>query len=315
MNLLQSHTELCKQWHPTKNTLGPEHFTHGSNKKVWWKCQVDDHEWESIIAARVRGNGCPYCWNKRATQFSCLTTTHPEIAKQWHPTKNGNLTPDDVSAGSGKKVWWKCNVAYDHEWLDTIIHRKHGRQCPCCLNRKVVKSNCLSTTHPEIAKQWHFARNENSPENFVAGSHKKVWWICDKYLHEWEAQIVDRKNGYGCPKCNESKGEKEISNYLNKSGIIYKSQYKFKDCIDKLPLPFDFFVMDRFLIEYQGEQHYRPTNFGSKTRNATDMLKIVKNRDKIKREWCKNNNITLVEIPYWDFDKIERYISELITKL
>ena len=82
-----------------------------------------------------------------------LAEVNPELAKEWHPTKNGDLTTMDVTAGSAKKVWWKCDKGVDHEWEATIVKRNRGRKCPICSGQKVVKSNCLATTHPEIAKQ------------------------------------------------------------------------------------------------------------------------------------------------------------------
>jgi hypothetical protein len=80
-----------------------------------------------------------------------LSVTHPELAAQWHPTRNGNLRPEDVTAGNNKKVWWKCNVADDHEWEATVSNRTLGTGCPCCAGKKVVPSNCLATLYPEIA--------------------------------------------------------------------------------------------------------------------------------------------------------------------
>ena len=130
-------------------------------------------------------------------------------------------------------------------------------------------------------------------------------WICDKCKNEWISPIKERYHGYDCPKCNESKGEKTIAKHLIKHGVPYEPQYKFEDCIDKSPLRFDFFVINKFLIEYQGEQHYMPVRFGSKTTTAIEVLHSTKRRDQIKRDWCKKNNIPLIEIPYWDFNKIE----------
>lgn len=84
-----------------------------------------------------------------------LILTHPELAREWHPTKN-KLTPYNVSAGSVIKVWWRCDKSEDHEWEaypNTRTTKIGGRNigCPCCAGKKVVKSNCLVTTHPEIA--------------------------------------------------------------------------------------------------------------------------------------------------------------------
>src|SRR5208283_2030649 len=120
-------------------------------------------------------NVCYYCtkFNKKVCIDNCLATTHPELAKQWHPTKNGDLTPYKVIAGSSKKIWWQCLVVPDHEWEAVINSRVKGNGCPCCSGHKVVLSNCLIISHPEIAKQWHSTKNGDlTPYNIVAGSHK-----------------------------------------------------------------------------------------------------------------------------------------------
>ena len=90
---------------------------------------------------------------------------YPNLLAQWHPTKNGDLKPNDVMYSSNKKMWWKCPVADDHEWEATVnnrtnINNRNKGGCPCCLGRKIVLSNCLIMTHSEIAKQWHSTKNE-----------------------------------------------------------------------------------------------------------------------------------------------------------
>lgn len=90
------------------------------------------------------------------------TTKHKNyerLLQEFHPTKNGNLKLSDLSYGSHKKVWWKCDNAYDHEWEAIIYNRFKGTKCPCCVGQKAVLSNCLTTTYPEIAKQWHPTNN------------------------------------------------------------------------------------------------------------------------------------------------------------
>ena len=74
-----------------------------------------------------------------------LAEVNPELAKQWHPTKNGDLTPNDVKAGSSKKVWWKCDKGDDHEWETAIGNRSIGKGCSICAGQKTVLSNCLAT--------------------------------------------------------------------------------------------------------------------------------------------------------------------------
>ncbi|WP_198319204.1 zinc-ribbon domain-containing protein [Arenibacter algicola] len=203
--------EISKQWHTTKNEpLLPKYFLPGSNKKVWWKCSNGrDHEWESQIADRcLNGTGCAICSNKKVVQSNSLATLNPEIAKQWHPSKNGSLTPNDVGIGSNKRIWWMCPKGDDHEWSASIIHRtERGQSCPICSNKKIVTSNCLATLNPKLAKQWHPNKNKNlTPYNVGVGSNKKAWWKCPVGDdHEWKAIIVNRHKGVGCPICSNQK--------------------------------------------------------------------------------------------------------------
>ena len=207
-SLLVLNPQLAKQWHPTKNNnLKPSEVTPGSAKKVWWQCdKADDHEWQTAVNDRaLKNGGCPCCSGQKTVLSNCLETTHPELSIEWHPTKNEKLTSFDVIAGSTKKVWWKCDVADDHEWRASISSRtSHSTGCPCCSGLKAVLSNCLETTHPKLSKEWHPSKNGNlKPTNFVAGSHKKVWWRCSKGDdHEWETSIVNRGiEGSGCLIC------------------------------------------------------------------------------------------------------------------
>ncbi|QWI77934.1 zinc-ribbon domain-containing protein (plasmid) [Bacillus mycoides] len=194
--------ELAKQWHETKNgKLTPFHVTFGSNKKAWWKCEKE-HEWEASTWNRHKGRGCPYCANKKVCIDNCLATLNPEIARQWHPTKNGTLTPYDVVVGSYKKVWWMCEEG--HEWETKVYRRaKHGSSCLYCCGQKTLFEKSIVVTHPNLLKEWHPFKNTSvDPSTISFGSDKKIWWMC-KQGHEWETRLYDRtKNGSGCPYCS-----------------------------------------------------------------------------------------------------------------
>jgi cytochrome c-type biogenesis protein CcmH/NrfF len=209
-SLAETHPEVAKEWHPSKNgELTPNDFTGGSHKKVWWKCpKGDDHEWETSLTNRTRlGRNCTICSNQKIVKSNCLATTNPKLASQWHPTLNGNLTPSSYPSGSGKKVWWKCPKGDDHEWESRINHITNGSGCPICSGRKVVESNCIATTHTELAKEWHPTLNGDlTPKDVVSGTAKKVWWKCDKGDdHEWKASINQRASGSVCPICSNRK--------------------------------------------------------------------------------------------------------------
>ena len=205
-SLAETNPELAKQWHPTLNgDLTPFDFTKGSHKKVWWKCDKgDDHEWSAIVNNRSRGSNCPICRGLKVVNSNCLATVNPLLSKQWHPKKNGDLTPNDVTCGSGKKVWWKCDEEEDHEWCAHISSRTQGRGCPMCSGNIVVRSNSLGSTHPETVNEWHPELNGKlTPFDIISGSVRKVWWKCDiAEDHIYDMPIVSKSQGQGCPMCS-----------------------------------------------------------------------------------------------------------------
>jgi len=198
-NLKAVNPSLASQWHPTKNdTLRPKDVTPMSNKKVWWICGKG-HEWKARVISRSKGTGCPYCSGHTVCNDNCLTTKKPQLAAQWHPTKNGSLTPRDVMPMSNKKVWWKC--AEGHEWTAGIGSRSKGQGCPDCGRTRVSKEYNLEVIHKNVAAQWHPTKNGALfPKDVTPGSTKKVWWVCDKG-HEYQARVYNRNKGRGCPYC------------------------------------------------------------------------------------------------------------------
>ncbi len=150
--------------------------------KVWWKCpKGPDHEWDARIKDRVKGNGCPCCAGRKLSVTNSLSALLPQIAKQWHPTKNKGRLPEQILAGSNKYRWWKCPEGADHEWRARVIRRWHsgGRGCPFCAGKKISITNNLGYKHPEIASDWHFSKNGKiTPRNVFPNSHKGRWWKC-----------------------------------------------------------------------------------------------------------------------------------------
>jgi hypothetical protein len=129
-----------------------------------------------------------------------LAETHPEVAKQWHPTLNGDLLPNDVTFGTSKKIWWLCSNGHN---FNASVNRRTSMMtnCPNCQGRKAGDDNNLSVVFPEIAKEWHPNKNGKlTPFDFSQGStNKKIWWKCDKG-HEWQERILNRTKKLN-PKC------------------------------------------------------------------------------------------------------------------
>lgn len=203
-DLATTYPYLAGQWHPTKNEpLTPRDVVAGTARKVWWQCEKG-HEWQSSIASRVSGVGCPVCAGKMIVPGeNDLAAFFPDIAKEWHPTKNGSLTPEAVSPYSNRKVWWRCGLG--HEYQSVIgLRVLRGNGCPYCAGRKVLPGfNDLTTVEPETAKQWHPTLNGAlTPEMVTAGSHRRVWWQCPNG-HAWKAIVYSRSGPgkSGCPVC------------------------------------------------------------------------------------------------------------------
>lgn len=192
---------LCSEWHPSKNrNLAPSDIREFSNQKIWWIGSCG-HEWIDTAAHRSSGRKCPYCSGKKLLSgFNDIQTTHPVVAAEWHPTKNGNLKPTAVTRGSNRKVWW---YSHGHEWRSVVSSRTTSKQgCAICSGDQIqVGVNDLETTHPQIAQSWCQEMNrKTTTKDVTAGSSKKYWWKGD-CGHIWNATVKHRASGRGCAIC------------------------------------------------------------------------------------------------------------------
>jgi very-short-patch-repair endonuclease len=209
--------DVAVQWHPTKNGgKSPDQVRAFSNKTFWWICDKSpDHQWTAIVNNRTsKASGCPMCAGRLASVTNSVSSKHPRLVKEWHPTKNDDLTPDQVTSTSHRKVWWKCPKAPDHEWRSECRtrtgdgHGGGGYGCPFCDGKRVSITNRLSTLFPEVSASWHPLKNgEITPDQIAAGANKKYWWICDRGPdHEWATSANKRTYGdQGCPFCQHVK--------------------------------------------------------------------------------------------------------------
>ena len=132
--------ELINEWDFERNNISPYEISKGSHKKVWWKTlytypnsnkQITLH-WEAAVKDRSKGNGCPFITNGKLLKgFNDLVTTNPNIAEEWLYEKNVGISPDEVTSGSHRKVWWKCSVC-GTEWESVVKDRTGGTGCPFC---------------------------------------------------------------------------------------------------------------------------------------------------------------------------------------
>lgn len=212
-SLSEKFPNIAAEWHPKKNeTLRPDFFHYGSEYEAWWLCPKCGFEYQAPIKHRTRkrANGCPVCSHQRlVVGMNDLATTHPNLAAEWHPTKNGTLKPNEIISGMNKKFWWKCSKC-GYDWEATIVHRKHSNSgCPICSNRKIIPGvNDLATFYPDLVKEWHpFLNGELTPSNISPRSGKKVWWKCSICGKDWQAIVAGRVHcgTLGCKSCNHRK--------------------------------------------------------------------------------------------------------------
>jgi len=131
-----------------------------------------------------------------------LQSEYPDLSKQWHPSKNGSLTPSDVAPHSGRRVWWTCPGG--HDWQAIISSRSRGHGFPYCAGQRPTARRNLATEYPALLKEWNWAKNgDRKPEEFFPRSQSKVWWKCEKG-HSWQATISNRARDTRnlCPCCS-----------------------------------------------------------------------------------------------------------------
>ncbi len=208
---------LAREWHPTANgSLRPEQVGVSSTQRIWWRCaRGPDHVWSATVLSRVKGrrlSGCPFCARHRVSVTNSLARLVPAIAAQWHPTRNGPLTPSHVDAHADVRVWWRCSKGSDHVWANTVRSRTRSTSpsgCPCCANKRLSVTNSLATRFPALAREWHPTKNGAlTPHHVIAGTSRRVWWRCLRGPdHEWNAEVRARTGPpkQGCPACHGRK--------------------------------------------------------------------------------------------------------------
>jgi hypothetical protein len=203
-SLAVKHPELLAELHPTRNgDLDACSIGAGSARKVWWQCR-SGHEWHARVNDRSRGSGCPVCTKQRpVSPERSIAVKHPELVAELHPSRNGDLDPRGLAAGSNVKLWWRC--ALGHEWAASVAARSRGTACPVCSRTRVTAERSLAVRHPELLAELHPTRNDRlDPWSLAASSNAKVWWRC-RDGHEWAAVVSSRSGGSGCPVCYQQR--------------------------------------------------------------------------------------------------------------
>ena len=198
---------LMAEWNWEKNNelgLDPKTLTLGINIKVWWKCEKG-HEWQARISHRNKGVGCPICANKKVIQgYNDLATINPKLASEWNYEKNGDLNPEDFTAGSNIKVWWKCEKG--HEWQAIINNRNKGVGCPICNSER-------RTSFPEYAILFYLKKYGEKATH----SYKELGYELDIYIPSMKIAIEYDGEFYHK---NKTKKDLEKNSKCKNDGIV-----------------------------------------------------------------------------------------------
>lgn len=200
-NLAANYPHLVSEWHFEKNgSLSPDRIRPKSNSKVWWKCKLG-HEWKATPSGRAKGAGCPICSGRIASTTNNLAALFPNILTEWDNESNSDLSPNQLTPFSNKKIWWKCKNNAKHKWQSTVYNRtKLKSGCPLCARSKARKST--------IEDIQEFAKQNGGvclSDDFVS-SRKKLKMKCQRgHVFETRADNVIYKQRWSCPHCSMKK--------------------------------------------------------------------------------------------------------------
>ena len=296
------HEELSKRWHPTKNyrddaidgeyfpgsQISPSELSDGSGYKAWWLCPNTNcsekcaHEYKQRIVDKIGQNrGCPLCnGNQQRCYHNTLAYLHPELSKEWHPTKNfredaidgeyfpgSQISPSELSDGGKKPFWWKCLIECKygciHEWEAQVGNRTTAEsKCPYCTigTTKVCIHQSVGYLYPYLLIEWDYDKNKAlDPYKIPFKSAIPANWICKNCNSEYNSVIYHRTNGGGCPNCIH-KTVAKLLDYIKKYYPDVFTELKLDKCKSTTTnkyYPFDFCIPSlKTIIELDGRQHF-----------------------------------------------------------
>lgn len=145
--------------------------------------------------------GSDFVMPRKPSPEDNFAVDHPDLIVQWHPSRNGTLTPADFLSGSSKKVWWQCPQGHEYH-RPPHYHRKFNGRCPICTGAKIVFVNSFLGMHPDLSKLFHPTKNDGIDLSKIApGSEVDCWWLCSEGHEYIRKPAVQAKSGGRCPEC------------------------------------------------------------------------------------------------------------------
>lgn len=315
--------DVLDLWDYELNGYNPDEIGYSTRKKFWFKCPKGIHQSElkNINSFTNNSNKHLIHCNQCNSFGQWLIDNYGDNAIELYWSHTNTISPFEISYRSSQKVWIICQKKkYHNDYLIICDRFVSGNRCPYCCGRKVHKFDSLGYLYPEVLNIWS-DKNNKSPFDYAPKSNQKVWWKCKNKKHKDYQRIIQHANAqsFRCAFCQSSKGETRIEEYLITNLINYDAQVEYEDLlgIGNGNLSYDFFINKyNLLIEYQGEQHERPIDFtGKGISYAKKAFKKQKEHDKRKRKYAELHDIKLLEIWYWDYENIEKILSQELNLL
>ena len=270
------------------------------------ECLIDGTIWAPTPNALLRKQGCPECGRIASNKNS--TKTNEKFLLELNQI-NPNILPLQDYVQARVKIWVECKKC-GHKWQVTPDRLLQGSGCYECWKQKA--HNEQVKTNEQFLEELAQVNPMLLPLEPYYNDHTKIQVKCLIHDYIWPVapnKILHKRTG--CLKCNLYTNEQKIVTFFEDMGYHITPQKRFKGCKDKHTLPFDVYLKElHLLIEYQGEQHYKPIRRGSMSEEeAIEQLRLVQHHDKIKYEYCLSHNIPLICIPYWEQNNIETFIT------
>lgn len=284
-----------------------------SQTKISVKCMVDEHEWDALPNNLLKGEGCPKCYERRKPEITLMS--NEEFLSRLK-NESPHIKPLEAYRGMNKRILCLC-MKHDVEWQITPGHLLRGQGCHKCRGEKIrgklIKSHnafCeeLKEKHPNIV-----------PVEQYNGQLNKIHIKCLDCGYVWSSYPSNLFKVAGCPVCSMSRGEKRIAEWLKQNGFTYRYEKSFRNLRGEKgrPLSYDFYVYKhKLLIEYNGEQHYRPIDFDGlgKDHAASDFYQQLVH-DQRKFDYAQEHGYPLLIIPYTEYDNVETILNDFIISL
>ena len=315
-----NHPEIAAQWCQERNgDVTPDKVREGRHDKFWWKCDKGpDHEWPATVSSRTRGGkGCPCCAGQQVSVKNSLATRFPDIAAEWDYERNGDITPDKVTAGASKERWWTCDKGPDHKWPAAPGTRTNPSVnfpgCPFCAGKKVSVTNSLEAKFPDIAAEWDHERNGNlTPDRVTFGANRSAHWICPDKGHRYKTNINWRtSDGTGCAECHvrpASLVELAIKFELREFFNVDLSPTSKVKGVNGRNLSVDILLPDDgIIIEYDGYYYHKKFSdrYESDSRKTDSLKRTGRTVIRIREEGLKMIGLDDIRVPIVDEGSIK----------